>query len=287
MARALIVFFSQGGTTRRVAEAISKGLRGAGHAVDLHDLQQAPPPDPAGYDLLGIGCPAHYYRPALVVSDYVAGLPALAGKPVFSFVLHAAHPGDAGSRLRRALGAKGGRELGYARFRGQGRFLGYLRLGYQFSPADPVAGAIAQAERFGEVIAERLGGAAFAPDAMDPPTPIVYRLERFLTGPFLIRHLYSRLFRVDPAKCGRCTRCMKACPTGNIREDPDGQRTWGRDCTLCFACEADCPKGAISAPITWALFWPFMVYNTRVAAADPSIEHRRVVHANGRTSELE
>jgi hypothetical protein len=35
--------------------------------------------------------------------------------------------------------------------------------------------------------------------------------------------------------------------------------------------------------VTWALFWPFMVYNTRTAAADPAVEHVRVVHANGRT----
>jgi flavodoxin/Pyruvate/2-oxoacid:ferredoxin oxidoreductase delta subunit len=284
MSTCLIVYFSQGGTTKRVAEAVARGWRAQGHAVELHDLVDGAPPDHGRYDVLGIGSPAHYYRPALVVGDYLEGLPALSGKPVFSFALHAAYLGDAGNDLRRALEAKGGKELGYARFRGAGRFLGYLKHGYRFSPVDPGADAIAWAERFGGELAARLAGGAHVLAAHDPPPPAVYRLERFLTGRFLIRHLYSRLFRVDRKKCGRCTLCMKGCPTRNIGEDRDGRRVWGRECVLCFACEMNCPRGAISSPITWSMFWPFMVFNTWAAARDPAIEHVRVVHANGRTT---
>lgn len=283
MSSCLVVYFSQGGTTRRTAEAISRGLRAAGHSVDLHDLRDGAAPDPAGYDLLGVGGPAHYYRPALVVSDYVERLPTLSGKPVFSFALHGAYPGDAGTFLRRALAARGGRELGYARFRGAGNFLGYLRRGYLFSPAQPGPDAIARAERFGAELAARLAGGANAPEADDPPTPAVYRLERLFTSALLVRHFYSRLFRIDGAKCIGCGRCKASCPTSNIRDDRGGRRSFGRDCILCFACEAGCPKGAISAPVTWALFSPFMLYNTGVAARDPAIGHERVVHTNGRT----
>lgn len=284
MSTCLIVYFSQGGRTRQIAEAVSKGLRAQGHTVALHDLKEGPPPDHARYDVLGIGCPAHYYRPAIIVSDYLETLPELSGKPVFTFVLHAAYLGDAGNAIRRALEEKGGKELGYARFRGAGHFLGYLKRGYQFSPTDPAPEAIAQAERFGGELSARLVGWAHVLAAHDPPPAAVYRLERFLTGRFLIRHLYSRLFRVDEEKCSRCTRCMKACPTRNISEDPAGRRVWGRECILCFACEMNCPKGAISAPVTWSMFWPFMAYNTWSAARDPAIEHVRVVHANGRTT---
>ncbi len=284
MATCLIVYFSQGGTTRAVAQAISTGWKAAGHAVDLHDLQDGPPPDHRGYDVLGIGAPAHYYRPAIGVGDYLAGLDGLSGKPVFAFVLHAAYLGDAGTFVRRALEDRGGKELGYARFRGAGRFLGYLRHGYQFSPSEPGPEAIARAERFGRDLATRFTEPTHAPVAHDPSPPPVYRLERFLTHRLLIRHVYSRLFRVDPERCSRCSVCMNGCPTRNLREDPGGKRVWGRECILCFACQLNCPREAISAPVTWAMFWPFMRYNTWAASHDPAIQHVRVVHAKGRTT---
>jgi flavodoxin/Pyruvate/2-oxoacid:ferredoxin oxidoreductase delta subunit len=284
MATCLVVYFSQGGTTRRVAEAIARGWSARGHHVALHDLQDGPAPDPGRYDVLGVGCPAHYYRPAIPVSDYLAALTDLAGKPVFTFVLHAAALGDAGNAVRRALDEKGGSELGYARFRGVGRFLGYLKHGYQFSPADPAPDAIEQAEKFGADLAARLAGATHAVPASDPAPPVVYRLERFLTGRFFIRHLYRRLFRLDERRCIGCGHCVKSCPTRNIAEDDAGRRVWGPDCILCFGCELNCPRDAISSRATWTLFWPFMVYNTRAAARDPAIAHVRVIHAKGRTT---
>lgn len=284
MSRYLVVFFSQGGTTNKIAEAVAKGLRAHRHDVDLHNLKDGPPPDQGKYDVLGIGCPVHYYRPATIVVDYLDGLPSLSGKPVFTFILHAAYPGDAGNIVRRAFEAKGGKEMGYARFRGAGFFLGYLKHGYQFSPNDPKPDAFSRAELFGGEIAARLAGKAHAKTEYDAPPPFIYRLERFLTNRFFTRHLFSRLFGVNRRKCNSCGLCMKACPTRNISEDANGRRVWGRNCILCFACETRCPKEAIASPVTWFLFWPLMVYNTRTAAADPAIDHVRVTHANGRTT---
>lgn len=284
MSKCLIVFFSQGGTTSKIAEAVAKGLRAQNHDVDLHNLKDGPPPDQGKYDLLGIGCPAHYYRPAIIVSDYLDSLPDLSGKPVFTFIVHAALQGDAGNRVRRALENKGGKEMGYAHYRGAGIFLGYLKHGYEFSPNQPKRDEVAQAEQFGREIASRLAGKAHAKADYDEAPAPIYRLERFLTHPFLIRQMYSRLFRVNRKKCTACGQCMKLCPTGNISEDSKGRRVWGRNCILCFACEAKCPKEAIASSVTWFMFRPFMVYNTRAAAAHPEIEHVRVTHSNGRTS---
>jgi flavodoxin/NAD-dependent dihydropyrimidine dehydrogenase PreA subunit len=284
MSKCLIVYYSQSGSTKTITEAVARGLRAQAHDVDLHDLKDGPAPDPAKYDLLGIGCPAHYYRPAIIVSDYLATLPQLSGKPVFTFVLHAAYLGDTGNLVRRELERRGGRELGYARYRGEGHFLGYLKHGYQLSPHSPKPDAIAEAERFGRDVAERLAGKPHARADYDSPTPFIYRLERFLSNRLFIRHLYSRLFGVNESKCAACGLCRSRCPTRNIREDDQGRPVWGRDCILCFACEAKCPNEAIASPVTWFMFWPFMVYNTRTAAADPAIEHARVTHRRGRTT---
>jgi len=91
-----------------------------------------------------------------------------------------------------------------------------------------------------------------------------------------VRHLLSRLFRVDRRECNACGVCVKLCPTRNISLGNDGTLVWGRSCMLCFACEMRCPEEAIASPVTWFMFWPFMVYNTRTAAGDATIEHVRV-----------
>jgi flavodoxin/ferredoxin len=282
MSKCLIVFFSQGGTTGKIAEAVAKGLRAQNHDVDLHNLKDGTPPDQGKYDLLGIGCPAQYYRPAIIVSDYLDSLPNLSGKPVFTFILYAVYLGDAGNMVRRDLEKKGGKEMGYARYPGAGYFLGYLKQGYHFSPNSPKPDKVAQAELFGHEIAARLAGKAHARTEYDLPPAFIYRLERFLTNRFFIRQVFTRLFRVNRKKCAACGLCMKLCPTGNISEDNKGRRVWGRNCILCFTCQEKCPKEAIASPITWFMFRPFMVYNTRTAAADPAIEYARVTHANGR-----
>ncbi len=284
MAKCLIVYFSQGGTTAKIAEAVAKGLRARSHEVVLHNLQDGPAPDHAKFDVLGVGGPAHYYRPAIVVSDYLDSLPALSGKPVFCFMLYADYPGDAGTRMRQELEEKGGKEMGYARFPGEGRFLGYLKQGYGFSPDQPKTDQVSRAEEFGSEIAARLAGKACTKAACDARTPFIYRVERFFMSPFSIRHFYSRMFRLDRKKCVNCGLCMKACPTRNISEDGKGNHVWGRNCILCFACEMKCPKEAINSPVTWFTFLPFMVYNTRTAAADPAIAWVRVRHANGKTT---
>ena len=287
MSKCLVVFFSQGGTTQTIADSIAKGLRTSNHEVVLHNLKDGPPPDQVAYDVLGIGCPAHYYRPAIIMSHYLDSLPALSGKPFFVFILHATYPGDAGNTVRRTLERKGGKEVGYARYHGAGIFFGYAKHGYQFSPNHPKNDEIAQAELFGREIAARLAGRGYAKQEYDAQTPAIYRLERFLANRLFIRHLYTRLFRVSRKKCNACGLCVKRCPMNNIAQDESGRPVWGRNCIGCFACEMNCPKDAIGSPVVWFLFWPFIAYNVRTAAADPTLDHARVKHANGRMSVVE
>jgi len=276
--RSLIVHFSQGGTTQRVAEAIAAGLRGAGCTVDLCNLARAVPPATTGYDLLGIGSPAYYFRPPFKVMDYLEGLPPLDGLPAFAFVLHGSYRGDTGTLIRRALAVKGATELGYFHCLGSDMFLGYLRRGFLFSPGHPTLNELTAAREFGRAVARR----ACSPPGQDPAPRFIYRLERFLSNRWLARHLYSRLFRADPALCDSCDICAKLCPTGNITVQ-DRHVRWGRDCLLCVTCEMKCPRDAIRSVLDWPAFQPFLAYNVRQASRDPGLEHVRVIHRAGRT----
>jgi len=285
MTRALIVFFSQTGTTARVADAIAAGLRAVGCHVDLCRLGDGPP-DPAGYDLLGIGLPTYYYRPPFNVTDYVSGLPRLEGIAFLTFVLHGTYRGDAGNAIRSALAAKGAREVGYFACRGADMYVGYLKEGYLFSPDHPTPDELAAAGAFGGEVAARLSGEPYTRPRNDRRPSMVYRLERLLANRWLASNVYSRLFAVRHDLCTSCGLCIRLCPTGNLREGEEGRPIWGRDCLLCLTCELRCPADAITSPSSWPLLRPFAIYNVRQASRDSSLDYELVTHRQGRTRPL-
>lgn len=287
MSKSLIIYFSLGGTTARMAESIATGLRTAEYQVDLCNMKNEQPPGLDSYDLLGIGAPAYYFRPPFNVMDYVNSLPSLDGLPAFVFVLHGTYRGDTGNAMRQALAQKGAQEVGYFCCYGADFFLGYLKKGYLFSPDHPTAEELTRSEGFGREVAARIAGQEYTRPKDDHPPAIVYRLERFLVNRWLVKQVYSRLFRVNGEKCTACGGlCIEQCPTGNITKGKEGRPVWGRDCLLCLNCEMLCPEDAITSPVSWPLFRPFIVYNVRQASQDPSLDHVRVRHSQGRTQRV-
>ncbi len=286
MSRALIAYYSMGGTTAHVAQSVATGLRFTGWDVDLYNIRDGPPPDPQGYNLLGIGTPTYYFRPPFNMLHFLNALPSLDGMAAFVFVLHGTYPGDAGNIVREILEQKGAKELGYFHCYGADFFLGYLKLGYLFSPDHPTAEELSQAEEFGRMVAGNMLTQTYPKPEKDPSPGFVYRLERFLAGQWLTRQVYSRLFTVSKEACTACGLCMKECPMANILTDSEGRPTWGRNCLLCLTCEMKCPADAITSPVSWPLFRPFLVYNVRHAAGDTALEYVAVTHAHGRTKRL-
>jgi len=288
MPRALIVYFSQGGTTARVARRIAAGLEESGHEVHLHNLSReaarlSETPNAREYDLLGVGSPTHYYRLPPPVADFLAGPACSADRiPTFGFLLYGTYSGWAGRALVRALGGEEESTLGFFSCRGADRYVGYLRKGHLFSPGHPTARELAAAETFGRAV----GRGASAPagtQIVEEQLGWVYRLERHLTAPWLSRHVYSRLLRVNADRCTSCGACVRRCPTGNVTISPSGTPTWGRDCLFCLYCQLVCTEEAISSPVTWPPFDVLLSHNVRHAAADPDLDHVRVVHTSGRT----
>ena len=286
MATALIAYYSMGGTTARVGESIAAGLRSAAFSVELYNIRDGPLSNLQGYDLLGIGTPTYYFRPPFNVFHFLNALPSLDGLPTFVFVLHGTYQGDAGNMVRETLDRKGAKEVGYFHCYGADFFLGYLKLGYLFSPDHPTAEELSQAEEFGRNVAENIFTHTYSKSEKDPSPGFVYRLERFLAGQWLTRQVYSRLFTLSRDACTACGLCTKVCPMGNISTDSEGRPTWGRDCLLCLTCEMKCPTDAITSPVSWLLFRPFLVYNVRHAARDPKLEYVSVTHAHGRTKRV-
>lgn len=286
MSKSLIVYFSLGGTTAQVAESIAAGLRTAEREVDLCNLRDEQPPSLDGYDLLGVGSPAFYFRPPFNVMDYLNGLPHLNGLSVFVFALNGTNMGDTGNTIRRVLTQKGAKEVGYFRCYGADFFLPYLKEGYLFSPDHPTVEELDQAQDFGRKVAGTMAGQEYIRPKDDPAPAFMYRLERLMMNRWLATNVYSRLFRVSRDKCTACGLCMKQCPTGNITENQEGHPVWGRSCLLCLNCEMDCPKGAVTSPVSWPFFRPNMIYNVRQASRNPLLDYVRVKHSQGHTKRL-
>jgi flavodoxin/NAD-dependent dihydropyrimidine dehydrogenase PreA subunit len=287
MPKTLIVYFSQGGTTERVARQISQGLQHQGYQADLHNLMSGPPPDIAAYDMLGIGLPVYMFRAPFNVEDYLKRLPKLDGLAFFVFLMYGIHRGTTGNRIRRILRRKRGREIGYTYFKGADFFIGYVQRGILFSPNNPTERELSIATEFGRLMGLCDSPAGFAEAAMDPSPPVAFSLEKLTAGRFWVRQIYSRLFGIDKTKCVSCDICVKQCPQNNITIDENGVPRWGRDCILCFYCEMNCPAEAIHSPIDWPIFAPLIQLNINWAMKSDSIEHIRVQHAQGKTIRVE
>ena len=276
MTRCLLVYFSQSGTTAQVAESIASGLRAEGYEVDLFNINGQQPPDIRGYNVLGFGSPVYYFRPPFSVTNYLKNLPELDGMPAFVFVMHGTYRFDTGNMIRRALATKGAKEVGYFHAHGHDLFVGYLKEGYLFSPNHPSDTELVEAEAFGHDIAAHVGDKHYIRPEEDLTPALIYRLGRFFTGHWFVNNFYTRLFRLDRDKCTVCGLCIKLCPMKNISEGNNRYPVWGRNCLLCFTCELTCPEKAITSPIREYLFRPFMIYNTRMAARDKSIDCERI-----------
>lgn len=286
MPKCLIVYFSQNGTTAKVAEYIANGLKLEGYQLELHNLKNGIPSGLKDKDLLGIGSPVYTFRPPFNVVDYLHSLPHLNNLPVFSFNLYGSYRFDAGTQLRKILAKKGARDMGYFSCRGEDIVLGYLREGYLFSPDHPTQNELTGALAFGKEIADRIAGKSCSPLLTDSSPSIVYRLERFLCNRWIVEHVMSRFFKVDRTRCNNCGVCIELCPRGNIEKDNHGQLKWGKHCLLCFTCQMRCPQDAIKSIADIPAIRPIVRYNIWRTSRDKSLNYAKVKHAKGHTQRL-
>lgn len=99
MKKVLIAYFSQGGTTAKIATKITQGIKNNNYDADLYNIQDGKPPDIKQYAILGVGFPVYAYQPPFIVTDYIKTLPDLNGMPFFIFLLYGADPGTAAFQL--------------------------------------------------------------------------------------------------------------------------------------------------------------------------------------------
>jgi len=119
--KVLVIYYSQSGKTKRLAEEIAKNFKVAGNEVELASIEPVEEKDyttnvrearegveakikpavtdVAGYDLICVGTPVWSSSPATSVNGYIASITGIKGKKVACFATCGG--GSAGSTLEK------------------------------------------------------------------------------------------------------------------------------------------------------------------------------------------
>lgn len=286
MQKALITYFSQGGTTKQVADQIASGLKSKKYQVDMYNIIDNNPPDYEAYDVIGFGSPVYVFQSPFNFMNHIKNIPNLKDKPVFTFFLFGTFRGETSTAVRRLLSDKGARDAGTFYARGADYFLGYLKKGYLFSPESPTKEELKHAKTFGNEVAGHIKMNNYTIAEYDPPPIFMLRLEKFLMKPWLMGQIYSRLYSISKKKCTKCGVCKKVCPMDNISENKKGYPVVGTKCLLCLYCEMRCPEDAITSPVTGLTFKFFIWFNIRHTLKFSKISYSKVVHKKGKVRHL-
>jgi ferredoxin/flavodoxin len=242
--KALVLWYSQTGQTRRYARLIGCTLKGKGMAVDVRDMQGFDKKLLPDYDLIILGTPVFYYDTPANVVDWLETIPSIKGTPVAAFVSFGGPIGNehnASCHLLKLLADKGGVPVGRDAFRNIATYpTPTWNNPKQISGQHlPNAATFDQVRRFtadtrdritrGETIS--VGYELALREAMSM-MPLVWLNKKVIS-----KHT------VDAEKCIGCETCVKKCPTKAI--NPFKQTVDQKKCLACFGCLNNCPADAV------------------------------------------
>jgi len=286
MTNCLIVYFSLGGTTKKVADKIVTGLESVGYNVDLHDITKGLPPSIENYDLLGIGSPAYYTSTPFIITNYLKSLPKL-NIPFFTFILYGFIIANAGNHVRKRLSKKGGRDVGFFKSNGKEDFYGYTKNGLMINPSHPDANDLERAVIFGKSIKSNIENEDYIPEDFDKKPNFMFRLQYFMHPQWMFKALYHRFFKVNKSKCTKCEICVNSCPVGNINMENSEYPKWGKDCLGCYNCVLSCPEVAIKSFIDWKMAAPILKYDINYVKKLPDVEIVKVQLIKGKVERVD
>ncbi|MFZ5808977.1 MAG: EFR1 family ferrodoxin [Chloroflexota bacterium] len=242
-----LIYFSQTGNTRRVAEAMAEVFRGGGHATRLVSLKKASSQDAVACQLLGIGTPCFSSQAPTPIKAFLKNLPALENKHAFVFATSGGAPGRVLFDLTRLLQDKGADVVGGFLTRGELQHPAPCLHGRM--PARPNADDFTQARRFAAAVIEHVsaGRAGVVTESRFDtfkPRGGFYDLVAFISTDGFLRLMLPEP-KPDPARCNQCRWCVYECPMHNITLQP--YPILGDECIRCYRCLTGCPQKAFDA----------------------------------------
>ena len=146
--KSIVIYYSQTGNTKKIAQALQKGIINQTGQCDLARVKEIKPEELAKYDLIGIGAPTWSSCPSPIVIYFIKSLPAtLKGKHFFWYSTHGIYPGRCIIRGVQPLLDQGMTVLGWKDWYGQASLPGHGKPWYTDGHPDEID--LAEAESFG------------------------------------------------------------------------------------------------------------------------------------------
>jgi len=239
--KSVVIYFSQTGSTKKVAEAIYSGIKSATGQCEITTLRDADARRLVEFDLIGLGCPVFEFKTPANFKAFIESMPNLEGKHCFLFATHGLDRGMIFRDMGEVLFQKGLTVIGYHSCYGEVRMPSIPRP--YFTDGHPDSFDLNEAADFGKEMVERslrvsLGEMGLIPDILSmkerifPPEPSVE-------------------MKLNEEKCRYpiCRLCVDHCPVEgciDLSQDPVvfAQK---EKCLNCYFCWKICPNGAVEA----------------------------------------
>jgi flavodoxin/ferredoxin len=261
--KSIIVYYSQTGNTKQIAEAIYSGMSQVVKKCDIVALGKIDAQNLVNYDLIGLGSPVISFQEPDIITDFIKDMPTMKDKYGFVFCTHGTCPGSYISRVVVALRRKGMVITGWNDWFGS-LFIPIMIKPY-YTDGHPDVIDLKEARNFGREIVARSRKIASGRSRLIPRLPRKEKYDRIYGTPSLpqdqsddFNNAREILFKLKPKvnidKCRypKCNICMENCPTQSInmaRAPLISYQTCG-PCML-WLCEQLCPTGAME--IDWEI----------------------------------
>ena len=247
--KSIVIYFSQTGNTKKVAEAIRDAIRVKTGHCDIVNLKEADVRSLAGYELIGLGCPAFAREEPVNVMRFIRGMGALRGKHCFIFATHGGHPGDTLPSMAGKLRRQGLRVIGGFNCDGSDHMPHFTYPWFTAGHPDEID--LKAAADFGQEVVACSQGLSRGekiplPKFPKPDKDLTKKRSRITK----VNRPVSRGFEFkmvwDKEKCRypKCRICVDNCPMDAIDLSAD-PIIFRKGCITCYFCEMLCPTGAI------------------------------------------
>ena len=257
-----IIYFSQTGNTRQVADTMAQAFREAGHVARTVSLKKAIPQDATRCDLLGVGTPCFSSQAPTPIKTFLSTLPLLDKQRAFVFATSGGAPGRVLYDLTRLLQGKGAIVVGGFLTRGEVHHPAPCMIGRM--PNRPNAEDLTRARRFAAAVTEHVFARLSKPVAESRPDTFGPKLGFYNLVALLSTDGFLRLVLPEPkpesVRCDQCQWCVHECPMHNITLQP--YPVLGHKCIRCYRCLTGCPQKAIDADWRLGNLAVLSFYNT-------------------------
>ncbi len=245
--KALVVWLSQTGMTRRIGMVMSDYLEKNGIRTISGDIRTTAVDSIEDIDLIIIGGPVFYYDIPDVLKRWIETLPDLDSVPVAAYVTFGGPEGNqhnAACSVLDGITAKKGVPAGMETFMNLSSF----PLAWSADSCSPKTwnsrhlpneASFEKARTFvSHLLADISKGTAIQHDRK-----ITLREISTFFGPIWWTKLLIKNHRIDTETCIDCGTCMALCPESAIDLSDHSINT--KACSLCFGCINNCPENAI------------------------------------------